>query len=81
MLYTCRLDVHADSLSEEISLDFTRAMNKILFDKTVATNPVTFPFVTIPEQEITPVPYKGIYMYYNTCICMYMYMHLHNTCI
>lgn len=46
-------------LSQEISLDFTRAMNKILFDKTVKSNPATFPFVTLPEPEVEKVPEKG----------------------
>ena len=54
------LDPHTDSLTEEIGLDFTRAMNKILFDKIVTANPVTFPFVTLPEPEVVAVPDKGM---------------------
>ena len=59
-LILCSLDPHTDSLTEEIGLDFTRAMNKILFDKIVTANPVTFPFVTLPEPEVVAVPDKGM---------------------
>ena len=49
-------------------------MNRILFDKTVSSQPETFPFVTLPEPEPTTVPSKGEYM---------MIYHVHNsvTCI
>ena len=57
--YSSSLDVHVDSLRQEISLDFTRAMNKIMFDKTIMSNPAAFPFVVLPEPEQTIVPAKG----------------------
>lgn len=57
--YSYSLDVHIDSLRQEIGLDFTRAMNKIMFDKTIMSNPAAFPFVVLPEPEQTIVPAKG----------------------
>ena len=54
-----RLDGFTDTLSQEISLEFTRSMNKILFDKTVTSTPSLFPFVTLPEPEDRPVPETG----------------------
>ena len=44
-----RMDACSENLSKEVSLDFTRSMNQILFDKTVLSEPGTFPFVTLPD--------------------------------
>ena len=46
-------------------------MNKILFDKIVTINPVTFPFVTLPEPEVVQVPDKG-----NACT-LNVYVHVY----
>ena len=53
------LDSCSDALSSELQLDFTRTMNRILFDKTVTTKPGTFPFVTLPDPHIETVPQRG----------------------
>ena len=88
-----RLDESVDILSEEVCLDFTRSMNKILFDKTVTANPVTFPFVTLPEPDERPVPNTGLYLHCTlhmtdgahtcTCICTctYVHIHVHRVCV
>ena len=47
------------TLEREVQLEHTRAMNRILFDMTVSSQPETFPFVTLPEPEVTPVPCRG----------------------
>ena len=43
------MDSCASSLSKEVQLEFTRSMGKILFDKTVESQPGSFPFVTLPD--------------------------------
>jgi len=53
------LDACSDVLSREVRLDFTRTMNRILFDKTVTSQPGTFPFVTLPDPHTETVPQKG----------------------
>ena len=59
VLFFIRLDDFTNTLSDEICLDFTRSMNKIMFDETVTGNPSMFPFVTLPEPEEKPVPQTG----------------------
>ena len=44
-----KMDASANSLAKEVQLEFTRSMGKILFDKTVQSQPGTFPFVTLPD--------------------------------
>ena len=34
-------------------------MNRILFDRTVSAQPQTFPFVTLPDPVVVPVPDRG----------------------
>ena len=58
-LWSYSLDSQSDALLEEIELDFTRAMNRIVFDQTVQSNPATFPFVTLPDPVVVTVPEKG----------------------
>ena len=40
-------------------MEFTRTMNRVLFDKTVTSQPGTFPFVTLPDPHVEVVPKKG----------------------
>ena len=56
---TYSLDSQSDALLQEVELDFTRAMNRIVFDQTVESNPATFPFVTLPDPVVVTVPEKG----------------------
>lgn len=49
MLKQPAMDGCANSLSKETQLEFTRSMGKILFDKTVQSQPGAFPFVTLPD--------------------------------
>ena len=58
-LIISRLDGFTSVLSDEICLDFTRSMNKIMFDETVTGNPAMFPFVTLPEPDEKPIPQTG----------------------
>jgi len=46
-------------LEKEVNVDFCCSMNRIVFDKTVSDDRVTFAFVTLPEQEITETPERG----------------------
>lgn len=46
-------------LEKEINIDYCWSMNRIIFDKTVSEDPVTFAFVTLPEKEVMQVPEKG----------------------
>ena len=43
------MDSYANSLSNEVQLEFLRSMAKILLDKTVLAQPSAFPFVTLPD--------------------------------
>ncbi len=61
MVY-CSLDGCSSALSKEIQLEFTRTMNRILFDKTVTAQPGAFPFVTLPEPHVEVVPQTGEYI-------------------
>ena len=58
----CSLDGCSSALSKEIRLEFTRTMNRILFDKTVTAQPGAFPFVTLPEPHVEAVPQTGEYI-------------------
>ena len=42
-------------------------MNRILFDKTVTSQPGTFPFVTLPDPHIETVPQRGGY---HSVVCL-----------
>lgn len=44
-----RMDRYSSTISDEVRLEFTRTMGRILFDKTVTSQPGAFPFVTLPE--------------------------------
>ena len=62
------MDACASGLSEEMQLEFTRTMGRIQFDKTVQSQPGSFPFVTLPDptQEVTKD--TGI-VSQHVCIC------------
>ena len=59
MFGVLRLDDYVQILEKEINIDFCCAMNRIIFDKTVNEDPVTFAFVTLPERQVDIVPDKG----------------------
>lgn len=48
-LNSATMDKYSSSLSREIRIEFNRAMGRILFDKTVKSQPGAFPFVTLQE--------------------------------
>ena len=46
-------------LEKEVNIDYCRSMNKIVFDKTVVSDPQTFAFVELPEEPEELVPECG----------------------
>ena len=61
------LDRFAEGLSQEVQLEFCRSMNRILFDKTVSSQPGTYPFVTLPDPHVETVPKTGEPSYIIIC--------------
>jgi len=53
------LDDFVQILEKEVHVDFCWSMNRIIFDKTVNEDPVTFAFVTLPEPEAKETPQQG----------------------
>ena len=53
------LEDYIQVLEKEVNIDFCWSMNRIIFDKTVEEDPVTFAFVTKPEKKEEVVPVKG----------------------
>jgi len=53
------MDAVSEVLCKEVCLEFTRSHNRILFDKTVTSQPDLFPFVTLPDPEPELVPETG----------------------
>uniref|UniRef100_A0A674I6L3 Dynein axonemal heavy chain 1 n=1 Tax=Terrapene triunguis TaxID=2587831 RepID=A0A674I6L3_9SAUR len=47
-------------LEKEVSLDYERTMNKIIFDGVITSKPQTFSYVTLPEKEEEKVPERGM---------------------
>ncbi|XP_034631618.1 dynein heavy chain 1, axonemal-like [Trachemys scripta elegans] len=47
-------------LEKEVSLDYERTMNKIIFDGVITSKPQTFSYVTLPEKEEEKVPERGL---------------------
>lgn len=43
-----------------MTLDYERTMNKISFDRIVASKPEMFSYVTLPDKEEEKVPEKGM---------------------
>ena len=70
-MYFCqRLEQYTKKLEREVQLEHTRAMNRIIFDKTVSSKPQTFPFVTLPESEPVTVPSRGAVLCVCVCVCV-----------
>lgn len=57
--YVFSLDDYIQVLEKEVNIDFCWSMNRIIFDKTVDEDPMTFAFVTKPEKLDEEVPEKG----------------------
>ncbi|XP_033101869.1 dynein heavy chain 1, axonemal-like [Anneissia japonica] len=55
------LDDYIHTLEKEVNIDYARAMNRIIFDKIVQSNPGTFAYVTVPEKEAERIPETGYY--------------------
>ena len=53
------LDDFVQLLEKEVNVDYCWSMNRIIFDKTVREDPITFAFVTLPVPEPERVPEKG----------------------
>jgi len=53
------LDEHVRLLCKEIQVDFSRSMNRITFDRIVSSKPETYPFVTVPQEEVEVIPERG----------------------
>ena len=53
------LDDFVQLLEKEVNMDFCRSMNRIIFDKTVNKDPVTFAFVTLPDADVKDTPQQG----------------------
>ena len=54
------MDGFAEALGQEVELEFTRSMNRILLDRTVAAQPGLFPTVTLPDPHVEIVPKTGV---------------------
>ena len=46
-------------LEKEVNIDFCCSMNRIIFDKTVSEDQVTFAFVTLPDRDVKDTPERG----------------------
>jgi len=53
------MDAVSEALCKEVCLEFTQSHNRILFDKTVMSQPELFPYVTLPDPEPEVVPETG----------------------
>lgn len=58
------MDGCSSSLSGEIQLEFTRTMGRIQFDKTVMSQPGSFPFVSLPDPPEEVTKETGV------CVCV-----------
>lgn len=67
--FVARLDDYLQVLEKEVNIDFCRSMNRIIFDKTVESDPFTFGFVTQPEEANVVVPEKGRHLRIKDQIC------------
>ena len=43
------------NLRHEINIDFTRTLNRLIFDKIVSKNSSTYPYIKVPKEEIRVV--------------------------
>ncbi|XP_022110107.1 dynein heavy chain 1, axonemal-like isoform X1 [Acanthaster planci] len=55
------LDDYIHTLEKEVNIDFSRAMNRITFDRIVQSKPDMFAFVTVPNPVVETVPERGFY--------------------
>ncbi|NWT16478.1 DYH1 protein, partial [Vireo altiloquus] len=56
---TSMLD-YMSSLEKEVKLDYKHIMNRISFDRIVASKPQMFSYVTLPDKEEKEAPEKGL---------------------
>ncbi|XP_052808511.1 dynein axonemal heavy chain 1-like isoform X3 [Mya arenaria] len=47
------------ALEKEANIDFCRSMNRIIFDKIIEQDDSTFAFVSVPQPDTRPVPFKA----------------------
>lgn len=47
------------SLENEVKLEYKHIMNRISFDRIVASKPQMFSYVTLPDKEEKEAPEKG----------------------
>lgn len=47
-----RVDDYIQVLEKEVNIEFCRAMNRIVFDRAVEQDPITFSFVTVRERAV-----------------------------
>lgn len=59
------------ALTKEANLDYERTMNKINFDRIVASKPETFSYVTLPDKVEEKVPERGMDLSGGSCIDCY----------
>lgn len=53
------LEDYTQVLEKEVNIDFCRSMNRIIFEKTVEEDPITFAFVSVPESYGKAIPNTG----------------------
>ncbi|CAG5132289.1 unnamed protein product, partial [Candidula unifasciata] len=53
------LEDYTQVLEKEVNIDFCRSMNRIIFEKTVKEDPVTFAFVYVPPSSAKVTPATG----------------------
>ena len=70
--YPSSLDDYIQVLEKEVNIDFCRSMNRIIFDKTIQDDPMTFAFVSVPEEAPEEVPDKGVHILYSVDTSLYI---------
>ncbi|XP_069062696.1 dynein axonemal heavy chain 1 [Pleurodeles waltl] len=54
-----RLLDHMNHLEMEVSLEYSRTMNKMIFDRVVSSKPQMYSYVLLPDKMVEPVLKKG----------------------
>ncbi|PAA45958.1 hypothetical protein BOX15_Mlig009546g7, partial [Macrostomum lignano] len=54
-----KLDDKIQSLDKEVNFDFSRSMNKIIFNGTIVHHQDQYSYVTVPQSSEEPVPQRG----------------------
>jgi dynein heavy chain len=54
-----RVDLHVPTLKRQVTIDWCRAMNKIIFDKTIRADRATYSYILLPDPVVEIVPYRG----------------------